>query len=124
MERRKKTDAGGFFLNKWHHLLTVKESDYQYLHIRELCEGFVLLDKASGMKTVENVIGSRLRWLLLNHPELYRSLAPYEKEWEHNRNLQELVRLLGRNSRGGKGNLLLFGDPEGTAGSSCGEKRY
>lgn len=105
-EERKRMQE--FFLNKWHHLLTVKESDYQYLHIRELCEGFVLLDKASGMKTVENVIGSRLRWLLLNHPELYRSLAPYEKEWEHNRNLQELVRLLGRNSRGEKREFASF----------------
>lgn len=105
-EERKRMQE--FFLNKWHHLLTIKESDYQYLHIRELCEGFVLLDKASGMKTVENVIGSRLRWLLLNHPELYRSLAPYEKEWEHNRNLQELVRLLGRNSRGEKREFASF----------------
>lgn len=86
------------FLDKWHDLLTRKEYDYQYHHIEALCNDFVLLDKRFGGKNT--MFGSRIRWLLLNHPELYRRLVPYEKEMENNRCIRELVRMLGRRSTG------------------------
>ena len=59
------------FLDKWHHLLTVKEYDYQYQHLFRLCEGFQILDKSFGLKTEGDILGSRVKWLLRNHPELY-----------------------------------------------------
>ena len=90
------------FLDKWHRLLTTKEYDYQYHHIGSLCEGFVLLDKQNGLKTVADVTGSRVRWLLLNRPELYRRIVPYEKAMEQNRHIRELVRVLGKHSKGEK----------------------
>lgn len=90
------------FLDKWHRLLTTKEYDYQYHHIESLCEGFVLLDKQNGLKTVTDVTGSRVRWLLLNRPELYRRIVPYEKAMEQNRHIRELVRVLGKHSKGEK----------------------
>ena len=90
------------FLDKWHRLLTNKEYDYQYHHIESLCEGFALLDKQNGLKTVADVTGSRVRWLLLNRPELYRRIVPYEKVMEQNRHIRELVRVLGKHSKGEK----------------------
>ena len=90
------------FLDKWHRLLTTKEYDYQYHHIGSLCEGFVLLDKQNGLKTVADVTGSRVRWLLLNRPELYRRIVPYEKAMEQNRHIRELVRVLGKHCKGEK----------------------
>lgn len=69
------------FLDKWHHLLTVKEYDYQYQHLFRLCEGFQILDKSFGLKTEGNLRGSRVKWLLRNHPELYQKVVPYEKPW-------------------------------------------
>lgn len=96
------------FLDKWHRLLTTKEYDYQYHHIASLCEGFVLLDTRSGMKTVADVTGSRTRWLLLNHPELYRRIVPYEKELERNRHIRELVRVLGNRGKGNKRSFDAF----------------
>ena len=46
------------FLDKWHHLLTVKEYDYQYQHLFRLSEGFQILDKWFGLKTEGNLRGS------------------------------------------------------------------
>lgn len=60
------------FLDKWHHLLTVKEYDYQYQHLFRLCEGFQILDKSFGLKTEGNLRGSRVKWLLRNHPNSTR----------------------------------------------------
>ena len=90
------------FLDKWHSLLTAKEFDYQYHHIASLCEDFLLLNSGKGMKTASNLIGSRIKWLLFNHPELYRQVVPYEKAMEENRHIRELVRVLGKRSKGEK----------------------
>ena len=90
------------FLDKWHHLLTVKEYDYQYQHLFRLCEGFQILDKSFGLKTEGNLRGSRVKWLLRNHPELYHKVVPYEKAMEQNRQIRELVRCLGKNVGGRK----------------------
>ena len=90
------------FLDKWHRLLTAKEFDYQYHHIEALCEDFELLSADEGMKTGSNLIGSRIKWLLFNHPELYRQVVPYEKTMEEDRHIRELVRVLGKRSQGGK----------------------
>ena len=90
------------FLDKWHHLLTVKEYDYQYQHLFRLCEGFQILDKSFGLKTEGNLRGSRVKWLLRNHPELYQKVVPYEKAMEQNRQIRELVRCLGKNAGGRK----------------------
>lgn len=91
-----------FFLDKWHELLTHKEFDYQYQHIETLCKDFVVLDFAAGEKTEAALTGSRIRWLLLNHPQLYRMVQPYEQLMERHPKIQELVRLLGRSYRGEK----------------------
>lgn len=61
-----------------------------------------MLDKQNGLKTVADVTGSRVRWLLLNRPELYRRIVPYEKAMEQNRHIRELVRVLGKHSKGEK----------------------
>lgn len=90
------------FLDKWHHLLSVKEYDYQYQHLFRLCDGFALLDKSFGLKTEGNLRGSRVKWLLRNHPELYQKVVPYEKAMEQNRQIRELVRCLGKNVGGRK----------------------
>ena len=90
------------FLDKWHHLLTVKEYDYQYQHLFRLCEGFQILDKSFGLKTEGNLRGSRVKWLLRNHPKLYQKVVPYEKAMEQNRQIRELVRCLGKNAGGRK----------------------
>lgn len=90
------------FLDKWHHLLTVKEYDYQYQHLFRLCEGFQILDKSFGLKTEGNLRGSRVKWLLRNHPELYQKVVPYEKAMEQSRQIRELVRCLGKNAGGRK----------------------
>ena len=90
------------FLDKWHHLLTVKEYDYQYQHLFRLCEGFQILDKSFGLKTEGDILGSRVKWLLRNHPELYHKVVPYEKAMEQNRQIRELVRCLGKNVGGRK----------------------
>lgn len=91
-----------FFLDRWHGLLTQKEYSYQFHHIESLCQGFEILDKEHGMKTAAQMAGSRLRWLLLNRPELYRKLSSYEKEMEQHRAIKELVKLLGRHGKGSK----------------------
>ncbi|WP_300725869.1 VWA domain-containing protein [uncultured Bacteroides sp.] len=98
LERRKQIQ--NLFLDKWFHLLTSKEYDYQFHHIEELCDGFFLFDKNLGLKTSSGVHGTRIKWLLLNHPELYRKIVPYEKCMEKNRQIQELVRVLGKHSIG------------------------
>lgn len=90
------------FLDKWHHLLSVKEYDYQYQHLFRLCDGFALLDNSFGLKTEGNLRGSRVKWLLRNHPELYQKVVPYEKAMEQNRQIRELVRCLGKNVGGRK----------------------
>lgn len=90
------------FLDKWHRLLTAKEYDYQYHHITALCNDFALLETHPGMKTENSLVGSRIRWLLFNHPELYRKVVPYEKAMEQNRYIRELIQVLGRHSRGEK----------------------
>lgn len=107
LEQPASTDAGRknlqeFFLNKWHRLLTAKEYDYQYHHIASLCNSFALLKASTGMKTETNLISSRIRWLLYNHPELYRKVMHYEKTMEQNRHIHELVRILGKRSQGEK----------------------
>ena len=71
-----------FFLDKWHELLTRKEFDYQYQHIDALCSDFIVLDTSLGEKTEAALSGSRVRWLLLNHPQLYRIVQPYEQLME------------------------------------------
>lgn len=91
-----------FFLDKWHELLTRKEFDYQYQHIEALCSDFIILDASSGEKTEAALSGSRIRWLLLNHPQLYRIVQPYERLMERHPKIQELVRLLGKRYRGEK----------------------
>lgn len=88
------------FLDKWHRLLNAKEYDYQYHHIDELCRGFILLDKRFGLKTEASQPGSRIKWLMLNHPELYRRIFPYERQMEKNASIRELVRVLGKRSAG------------------------
>ena len=88
------------FMDKWHRLLTKKEYDYQYHHMEALCGQFILLDKKNGLKTTRDIVGTRVHWLLLNHPRLYRKIIPYEKEMERNRSIRELVRLLGKRSTG------------------------
>lgn len=88
------------FLDKWYRLLTAKEFDYQYHHIETLCDGFQVLDKEYGLKTGSGLTGSRIQWLLLNHPQLYRQVVPYEKVMERNRHIKELVRVLGKRGKG------------------------
>ena len=93
-----------WFLDKWHVLLTTKEFDYQYRHIGELCAEFELLkgenhDFKPGDK---NLTGTRIRYLLLDNPALYRQIVPYEKTMESNRQIRQLVEVLGRNGRGEK----------------------
>ena len=88
------------FLDKWYRLLNAKEYDYQYHHIDELCRGFILLDKRFGLKTASGKSGSRLKWLMLNHPELYSRIFPYEQLMEKNASIRALVRMLGRRSTG------------------------
>lgn len=91
-----------FFLDKWHELLTRKEFDYQYQHIDALCSDFIVLDTSLGEKTEAALSGSRVRWLLLNHPQLYRIVQPYEQLMERHPKIQELVSLLGKKYRGEK----------------------
>ena len=93
-----------WFLDKWHAMLTTKEFDYQYRHIGELCAEFELLkgenhDFKPGDK---NLTGTRIRYLLLDNPALYRQIVPYEKTMESNRQIRQLVEVLGRNGRGEK----------------------
>lgn len=93
-----------WFLDKWHSLLTVKEFDYQYRHIGELCDEFELL-KGEGRDFKpgdKDLTGTRIRYLLLNNPALYRQIVPYEKAMESNRQIQQLIEVLGRNGRGEK----------------------
>ena len=90
------------FLDKWHHLLTVKEYDYQYQHLFRLCEGFQILDKSFGLEKRRQSRGSRVKWLLRNHPELYQKVVPYEKAMEQSRQIRDLVRCLGKNAGGRK----------------------
>lgn len=105
-EERKQVQE--LFLDKWHQLLTAKEYDYQYHHIDALCNEFILLGKKYGLKTANAPIGSRIQWLLLNHPTLYQQLVPYEKEMEKNRQIRELVRVLGKRSKGEKRSFEAF----------------
>ena len=62
----------------------------------------IITSSRCGLKTVADVTGSRVRWLLLNRPELYRRIVPYEKAMEQNRHIRELVRVLGKHSKGEK----------------------
>lgn len=88
------------FLDKWYRLLTAKEFDFQYHQIAGLCDKFLVLDKAYGLETASGMNGSRVKWLLLNHPQLYRQVLPYEKIMESNRHIKELIRVLGKHDRG------------------------
>lgn len=90
------------FLDKWHRLLTNKEYNYQYSHIDELCNSFHILEKKSGMPLENTLTGERLKWLLRNNPSLYRKMIPFEKNMTANRQIRELVSLLGRRSKGEK----------------------
>lgn len=91
-----------FFLDQWHRRLTTKEFDYQARHIGALCDAFHLLVPRSGGKTENDQTGSRIGWLLLNHPEMYRQLLPYERAMEQSWQLRELITVLGRRSKGEK----------------------
>lgn len=100
------------FLDKWYRLLTAKEYDYQYHHIDSLCEGFVLLDRKFNLKTSAGKSGSRIKWLMLNHPELYRRIFPYERQMEQNASIHALIRVLGRR---GEGERLSFDSMSGVS---------
>lgn len=88
--------AKDFFLDKWYRLLTRKEYDYQYMHIESLCENFSLLARKQGQESGNKLLGSRMEWLLHNHPDLYRRMIPYEALMKRNPSIRQLVRLLGK----------------------------
>ena len=67
-----------------------------------MCGDFIVLDTSLGEKTEAALSGSRVRWLLLNHPQLYRIVQPYEQLMERHPKIQELVSLLGKKYRGEK----------------------
>ena len=88
-----------FFLDRWYQLLTRKEYDYQYVHINRLCENFDLLVRKHGLKPGNELLGSRMRWLLHNYPDLYQRMVPYEQVMKRNPAIRQLVCLLGRKQR-------------------------